>query len=264
MQPNTQRNGFQARLYALLDPKDDGLAQERYFNWFLGMMIVLSVISVILDTDQELSSRFATYFSLMDGVALSVFTLEYLGRVYVAPIGLPQLPGWRARLAYITSFMGVLDLLAFLPFLVALALGVDSQWLFVLALMRLLRIVKLSRFWPAMSLVVNVLYTRRYELGVSLGISNLLLILSGSVMYLLEHEAQPDKFGSIPDAMWWAIITLATIGYGDTFPITTAGKLVAGIMALVFLSLFALPAAILTAGFSEAFQAHRENRKDRA
>jgi voltage-gated potassium channel len=254
-------HGFQERLHTLLDPNDEGLRAERIFNWCLGGFILISTLNIILESDSSLASGYSTVFLVIEALGLVVFGLEYLGRLYTAPLMWPGLGPMRARWRYTWSFFGLLDLLAWLPFLMALFWGFDSEWLTVLAVLRLLRIIKLSRFWPAVTLVSEVIWARRDELITAFAISGVLLVVSSTLMHLVERHAQPDKFGSIADSLWWGIVTLATIGYGDTFPITPVGKLMAGAMALVLLSVFALPTAILTAAFTEAFQLHRERRQ---
>lgn len=121
----------------------------------------------------------------------------------------------------------------------------------ILRVIRLFRILKITRYVKALSLIQQVVRRKRTELMVTTGLLGVMLVLISSVMYIIENDAQPDKFGSIPDTMWWGVATLITVGYGDVFPVTPLGKLLSGIIAVLSLGLFALPTGILAAGFAE-------------
>jgi voltage-gated potassium channel len=158
--------------------------------------------------------------------------------------------------------MALVDLAAILPSYLLLATafgGADLRFLRVLRFFRLFRVLKLGRYSPAVHTLTAVFHERRADLAVAMGAVGILLVLSSSAVYLAEHEAQPDKFASIPDSMWWAIVTLTTIGYGDVVPITQLGKAFAGVTAILGVGFIALPTAILAAGFQE----HLHRRKNR-
>jgi voltage-gated potassium channel len=167
---------------------------------------------------------------------------------------LPQLTGRRfPRLRYIISWPALIDLAAILPVLL-LASGSHSLLMRLLRLLRLLRFAKLARFSNALNYLFEAIHARRFELVVALCIGLLLLLFASTMLYLVEGEAQPEHFGSIPRAMWWAVVTLTTVGYGDVVPVTVLGKLCAGITAVAGISIIAMPTGILAAALSDAMQ----------
>jgi voltage-gated potassium channel len=156
--------------------------------------------------------------------------------------------------------MAVVDLLALVPTMLAIE-GLDLRSLRVLRILRMLTILRLGRYSTGMQLMARVLWTRRGELGALLLIVVVVLLCAATVMYYLECEAQPEVFASIPHSLWWAIITLTTVGYGDAAPITVAGKLVGGLVALLGVGVVAMPAGILASGLNDELARVRERRE---
>ena len=152
------------------------------------------------------------------------------------------------RLRYALSPMAIIDFLAIAPFYVSMLFAIDLRFLRVF---RLLRLLKLTRYSPAIEMLGRVLYNERRALFSALLIMLVLLVFASSLMHLIEHEAQPDAFGSIPAAMWWAVVTLTTVGYGDAAPVTPLGQLLGGFVTILGVGTFALPAGILASGFAQ-------------
>jgi voltage-gated potassium channel len=142
----------------------------------------------------------------------------------------------------------------FLPFYLPAVIPVDLRFLRILRLFRLIRVMKLGRYSDAMKMFHAVIAKTKEELLLALSILFIVLVLASSAMYYAEHDVQPEKFANIPDAMWWAVVTLATVGYGDIYPVTTLGKVIGGVVVVTGIAIFALPAAILSAGFIEEIQ----------
>jgi voltage-gated potassium channel len=138
------------------------------------------------------------------------------------------------------------------------ALGAEAFLLRLARLLRILRLARLGRFSVAMSSISEAIGSRRHELLLSLGVAALVLVISSALLYLVEGGVQPDNFGSIPRAMWWSIVTLTTVGYGDVFPMTAVGRILAAITAVTGIGLIAMPAGILAASFSDAMKRQRE------
>lgn len=226
------------------------------------LLIALNVAAVILESVESIREPYRAWFDGFEWFSLGVFTLEYLVRLWAAPVH-PEFAGPFGRLRYVLSPMALIDLVAILPSFLLLANllpAVDLRALRVVRFFRfarLLRVLKLGRYSHSAQLLAKVMRDRRADLAVALGGVAILLILSSSLLYAAEHEAQPDKFSSIPAAMWWAVITLTTIGYGDVYPITTAGKLLGAGTALLGVMIVAIPAAIMAAGFIEELQQRR-------
>ncbi len=230
--------------------------QRRRLNLLLVGVILLSVAVAVLDTEPMISVSLRPLFWWLDLVFLGVFGAEYLARLWTAPER-PQYahPVW-GRLRWMVSPAALVDLLALAPALIFT--GATPAYLFRLfRLLRILRLAKLGRFSRAWGLMADAVASRRAELLLTLAAAGLVMLVSACLLYLIEGEAQPDKFGSIPRAMWWAVITMTTIGYGDVFPITPLGKMVAGLTAIAGIGLIAAPTGILAAAFSDAAQRHR-------
>lgn len=201
--------------------------------------------------------------ALFRGVELvlgGIFLAEYLTRIWVAPEADPGGPAWRARLRFIFSPAGLLDLLALSPLLLE-EMGPQAFLLRLARMLRILRFARLGQFSGAFAFLREALLSRRHELILGVGVASGLLVLSATLLYVVEGEAQPEAFGSIPRAMWWAIATLTTVGYGDVAPITWLGRVCAGFIAVLGIGLIAIPTGILAAAFSEAAQQQRQRKE---
>jgi voltage-gated potassium channel len=229
-------------------------------GWIVGRLIVLlilvNLIAVTLESVPRLAASYGTLFSTIEIVSLLAFTLEYIARIWVAgeqPAS-RHLNTAQARWRYIRSPAGIIDLMAVLPFWFAFVLPTDLR---VLLVFRIMRFLKLARYSPGMRSLLDALYAERRAL---VGCFVILLgatLISATAMHLVEQHAQPEKFGTIPDAMWWAIVTLGTIGYGDVVPVTMLGRLVAGVTIFGGLIMIALPVGIIATAFAE--EIHRRD-----
>ena len=228
--------------------------------WFRGFMLGLiaaNVLAVILQSVPELDTRFSAWFRGFEAFSVAVFGAEYLVRLW-ACVEDPRYQGAiRGRLRYALRPLTIIDLLAILPFFVPAA-SVDLRVMRAVRLFRLVRLLKAARYVSALSLFRNVLRQKREELVLSVALMLVLLVLASSLMYFIENAGQPDKFSSIPESMWWAVATLTTVGYGDVYPQTGLGRIAAGLISMVGVGFFALPTAILGAGFVDAVQARRQ------
>jgi voltage-gated potassium channel len=218
------------------------------------LLIVANVVAVILGTIPAVSASLATWLSDFESFSIAVFTLEYLARLWSAPgaerFGKSSLA---SRLRYARSPLAVVDLAVILPAYLG-GLGTDLRVLRTLRLFRLFRVAKLIRYVKATRIITSVVHKKREQLLV-IGIALLiLLVISSSLLYAVEHDVQPDKFSTIPEAMWWAIATLTTVGYGDVYPITPLGKVLGAFIAIGGIAFFALPAGVLGAGFLEELE----------
>jgi voltage-gated potassium channel len=215
---------------------------------FLLVVIVVSVSAVTLETVGPLAAVYGRLLEVIETIALLVFAVEYGLRIWIAPEGEPGQPdAWRARRRYLLSALGLFDLVAVLPPLLAALAPMSSDWLRIL---RLARVLKIARHVPAVSLFAAVIRNERRPLLGALLVVLVLLVVESAVMYALEREAQPQAFASIPHAMWWAIVTIASVGYGDVTPVTPVGRIFAGGVMLIGIAMFAVPAGILASGFA--------------
>ena len=248
---------FRQKLYRQLEPKAwrrKGLSPT---NHFLVYLIIFAVIEAVLSTEPEISAgREALLNSVEFGLGM-IFLAEYVGRAWIA-VENPQFAKYRyPRLRYLVTPMAIIDLLAVLPALFAFG-GASSLALRFFRVMRMLRLAKLGRTSKAFKLLRAAFVQKRHEFALILGMLMVTILVAGSLLYWAEGGEQPDKFGSIPRAMWWAIVTLTTVGYGDSFPITPLGKFLAGGIAIMGVMLIALPTGLFAASFTEAMEKERD------
>lgn len=216
----------------------DEIIESPIVSGIIQFLILASAVAFVLETETAFD-KYKIYFTYLDWTFLALFTVEYIIRIYTAP----------DRKAFIFSFFGIVDLLAILP---ALVLIPGFRVLRVLRFLRIFRIFKATRFVLAVDRMIEALGEVRRELLALVILCSLFVYLAACGIYEFEKDAQPDKFGSIPDAMWWAIVSLTTIGYGDVFPVTTGGKIFTALVALVGVGLIAIPSGLLASVLTEA------------
>ena len=241
------------RVYSVLEGDSGADALSRLVHLGIIGLILVSVVTVILESVPSLDRRFGTLFLLVEIVAGLIFTAEYTLRLWSAVEHAPLrgLSPWRARWLFAREPSMIIDLVAIIPFFLAFIAPDDFR---VLLIFRLIRFFKLARYSPGMRSLMEAVVQERRALLACLVILLGLVIVTAAAMHMVEHTAQPDKFGSIPESMWWAIITLTTVGYGDVYPITPLGKVVASITALFGLVMLALPVGIIATSFSEVIR----------
>jgi voltage-gated potassium channel len=244
------------RVYLMLDQGPGGDRAGLIVDRLLVGLILVNLVAVALESVPDLHARYAIEFQAIEDVSLAVFTIEYLLRIWVAVEHGPHqhLSPWKARLRYMLSPAGLVDLIAVLPFWFAPLLPDDLR---VLQALRILRFFKIARYSPAMRSLLDVLSRERRALFGCLVIALGLALVSAALMHVAEGRVQPDKLGTIPDALWWAIVTLGTIGYGDVVPVTAAGKLIATVTIFEGVIMLALPVGIIATAFAE--QIHRRD-----
>ena len=236
------------RLYELLEhdhlPHSAGARLAR----LIVAIIVADVLAMILASAPELDATLGWLFTTIEVTAVAAFALEYLARLWsVVGHSLRAMTPARARLEYAFSSLGIIDLLAFLPSAIALMMG-DRH---ALVLFGMLPFLKLVRYSPALRSLLAVLHAERRTLFGCLVILTGAVLLFATLLYAIEHKIQPDKFGTIPQAMWWAIVTLGTVGYGDVVPVTPLGKIVSVFAIVVGFAMIALPVAIVSRAFTD-------------
>jgi voltage-gated potassium channel len=244
------------RTYELLEREVGQTPLDRAFDLFITALIVSNVLAVMLETVEWVKAPMEPYFAAFEVFSVVVFTAEYLLRLWACTSDARYAGAVRGRLRFALSPMALIDLLAIAPFFLEF-LAVDLRFVRTLRLFRLFRIFKLARYSDSMVTLGRVLRSRREELLVTLFVVVVLLVFSSSAMYYVESEAQPNQFSSIPAAMWWGVATLTTVGYGDVYPVTTAGRFLGAAIAILGVGLFALPTGILASAFSEELQKKR-------
>lgn len=240
--------------YILLDPSEGGTFWDKLIDGFIITLILLNVLAVILETVDSLYLAYSSLFRIFEIFSVCFFTFEYALRIWTCTyIDKYKHPVF-GRLKYIFSFGSLIDLLAIIPFYLPLSTIYDFRFVRIFRLIRFLRVFKLGRYLNATRIISNVFKTKKEELVLCLFITVCLIVIASSLMYFVEHDAQPDKFSSIPETMWWSVTTLTTVGYGDIIPITALGRTLTAFLSILGIGMFALPAGILASGFSAEFQ----------
>jgi voltage-gated potassium channel len=252
---------FKKRIFFLIDEKGRRKSHwNRFFHLTIMALILLSVTGIILESFAPVRERYGIALQIFEWLTVAIFSVEYLLRVWTADLKHPEDTPWRARLRFIFSAMGLIDLIAILPFYLPFFFQFDLRFIRILRITRLLRIFKLGRYTSALSLFTSVFFEKRNELGITLFVMFLLLLMSSTIMYYLEGDIQPNQFPDIISTFWWSVATLTTVGYGDVYPITGWGKLVSGIIAILGIGLVALPTGILSAGFIEKIESNNKQK----
>ncbi|RUO40091.1 potassium channel protein [Aliidiomarina taiwanensis] len=247
-------------LYKHLEPAGWSRPGLSPANLFISALIVISVVAAILETEPVLRDNYLGLFLWIENSFFIVFLIEYALRVYAVGED-PKYRGVFGRIRYIFTFVALVDLLVLASFVVTLG-SFSTYWMRFVKVLRLLRIARLGRFSKAMTAFGQALKERSYELVFSCVIALTLLLGSSAVLYFVEGDNQ-EAFASVPRALWWSVATLTTVGYGDVTPITSAGKIFAGITALAGVGLIAMPTGILAAAFSDAFQQQRKLEEEK-
>ena len=239
------------RTYEVLEKAggDDRLSAA--LDIVLIVVIVANMAAVVLESFDGLYDRFQDWFYLLEVVSVAMFTVELLLRLWTCDFLRPQSSRVGAVVRFLVSPIGIIDLLAILPFYLPFLIP-DLRVVRVLRLVRFLRLLKLTRYTRSVMTMGAVVRERRHELLVAVFLTVLLLMVASTLMYYLESQVQPEAFPNILSSMWWAVATLTTIGYGDVFPVTDWGRLLSGIIAILGIGLVALPTAIISSGFVEA------------
>lgn len=244
------------RLFQILEAPEHDSRIGRALESSLVLLIMLNLAAVILESVPELRQNWHPQFHYFEIFSIIIFSIEYGLRVWCS-VDNPRYDAHgplRARLRYLVTPLAIVDLLAVLPFYLSLLIGLDLRFLRAL---RLLRVFKLTRYFSAMGVLLDVLREEARAFGAALFVLMVILILASSGIYLFEHVAQPEAFGSIPAAMWWAVATLTTVGYGDVTPMTAGGKVFGACITIIGIGMVALPAGILASGFSDHLHARK-------
>lgn len=250
---------FRRRLFITLDPSVRGGWPERIFEFCLVVIIILNILIITLDSVPSIDYDYGPLFLKVEKFSLIFFTIEYLARLY----SIVENPKYKdpiiGRLKFAVTPLAIVDLLSFLPFYLAF-LPLDLRVLRIFRLMSVFRMFKIARYLHALNIFKRVIIERKEQLVLSFLFILFILVIISFSMYYVEHDAQPDKFSSIPAAMWWGIATLTTVGYGDLVPITSLGKFLGGIFAMAGVALLALPAGVLSSGFFELLHTDRKKK----
>jgi voltage-gated potassium channel len=254
---------MKTRIFELVQKGSHGQKSNLIFDYSILTLIILSVISIVLESIPEIYKEIGEQLRVFNIFTIIIFTIEYLLRLYVSDLTHPTNSKIKSALKFIFSGYGLIDLLAILPFYIPMLIKVDLRFLRILRLTRILRILKVNRYNNSLILIGTVIKEKRSELTVSGFVTLLLLILASFIMYYVEGSAQPEAFPNILSALWWAVATLTTVGYGDIYPVTGLGKIISGFIALLGIGLVALPTGLISAGFISKLENKKSDSEEK-
>lgn len=250
------------RTYEILENGREKDIIGRIFQIFLITLIILNVLAVVLESVQSLVLQYYEFFLLFEAFSIAVFSIEYILRLWACTENPAYAHPVRGRIRYALTPLAIIDLLAVLPFFLPFLIPVDLRFLRILRVLRIFRALKLVRYSDAFSFLSRALQREKYLIVVILLILVVIFLIASTLMYYVEYEAQPEVFSSIPHAMWWAAVTLTTVGYGDIYPVTVLGKALGAIIAVIGIGFFALPAGVIAAGLIEEIKIRERTGED--
>jgi len=249
---------FRAKTYLLLESEEHRSIAAKTINFLLIALIITNVIAAIFESEAGYHTLYQQEFALFELISLSLFCFEYVLRVWcsVEDDKYINFANIKARLKYMLTPMAIIDLIAILPFIIAMFFAVDLR---TLRLLRVLRLLKLTHYFKGFNIFINVIAKESKSITAAMMVMMFLIIIAASLMHSVEGNIQPDVFGSIIQSFWWAVVTMTTVGYGDVVPVTSLGKIIATFIMLIGVGLVALPAGMLAARFGEELRERRKN-----
>lgn len=255
---SSQRQSYRAKAYLLLEGRTNISVVAKGINLFLIILIVSNVIAAIFESESNYHEQYLFEFALFEVISLSIFCVEYLIRLWccVEAKEYAHLPKGKARFSYIFTPIALIDLIAILPFIIAMFFSLDLR---SLRLIRVLRLLKLTHYFKGFNIFITVIAKELKSITAAMMVMVFLIVIAASLMHTIEGKIQPDTFGSILRSLWWSVVTMTTVGYGDVVPVTAIGKFIATIIMLIGVGLVALPAGMLAARFGEELRERKEN-----
>ena len=258
------KKSLRKRIWEILEKGNSNDKVSFYTDIFLITLIIFNIVAVLLETVESIYSKYALEFLIFERFSTVIFLIEYILRIWVCVEEKIKNNKLITRLKYASTWPAIIDLLAVLSGLLPMIFEVDLR---ILRALRMLRLLKFSRYFKVMNLLLGVLKEEKQSFLAAMFLLTIAMLIASTGIYLFEKDAQPDKFSSIPEAMWWAIATLTTIGYGDVTPVTGMGKFFGAIIAIIGIGVVALPSGILASGFTDQLkrrQAQYENELSKA
>jgi len=259
---------LRSKAFRILETAGENDRTSRIVDICLVTLISLSVIAVVLESIDSLAVRYEAIFYWLEVITVAVFTVEYLVRFWccVESSGpnSRETGKLQRRIRFIFSFHAIIDLCAILPFYLLMLGTFGSTDMRFLRAIRLLRVLKLTRYSAALDVLVTTIVENGRALGAAFFVLLTVMLIAASGMHIFERSAQPEDFGSIPASMWWAFATLTTVGYGDVTPITVGGKVFGALITVVGIGMVALPTGILASGYSQQLRLRSDQYKEKA
>jgi voltage-gated potassium channel len=242
---------FREKIFNVIDEKNKETRLSRIFDFFIIGLITLNVVAIIFESFESLRLTYKQEFYYFEIFSVAVFSVEYLLRLLTADLKYPNKTTIGAMISFVKSPLALIDLFAILPTYLPLLIPIDLRFIRILRLLRITRLFKINRYSRSLKLIGDVFREKRSDLGITVFVTFILLVIASTLMYHIEGQEQPEAFPNIVASFWWAVATLTTVGYGDVYPITAWGKFISGIIALLGIGLVALPTGILSSAFIE-------------
>ena len=252
-------SAIKSAVYRVIEVSPNNKAIGKFFDLFMIVLICLNILAFTFETVDEISIPYKSHFLDFETISVAAFTIEYLLRLWTCTLEPEFRHPIRGRLKFILTPLSIIDFISILPYYLFITFP-NAVFIRELHLLRLARLLKIGRYSEAMRTLGRVIKAKRESLFSALFTVFGLLMISSSLIYYVEHAAQPERFPNIPASMWWAVITLTTVGYGDVYPVTPLGKILGGCIAVMGLGLVALPAGIIASGFAEEVEKKRSKR----
>ncbi|WP_026835421.1 ion transporter [Eubacterium xylanophilum] len=240
------------RIFHVIQIGDKEDVPSRIFDIFIVFVIVINLLVTFMSTFEE----FKAWTGIIDGIELIsiiIFTVEYILRVWTADFLYPDMSGGLARLRFVFSFYGIIDLLTFFPYYIPIFVPAGVVAFRMFRVIRIFRLFKINAQYDAFNVIVDVLKEKKNQIISSMCMIAILLLASSMCMYSIEHEAQPENFKNAFSGLWWSVSTMLTVGYGDIYPVTIAGKFMAIVISFLGVGMVAIPTGIISAGFVEQY-----------
>jgi voltage-gated potassium channel Kch len=252
-----QGRTFRQKVFSLLHATPTSGPIHRYIDRLIIAAVLISVVCIVLETVPAIHEVFQYEFQFLEFATVGLFTLEYVARVYASCEYIKYQDPIKGRLRYMVSIPALIDLVSILPYFLGILLHqvIDTRFL---RIFRLTRLLKVTRYTGTLNTLIKAISREKRVLFASAFMMLLLVVLTASLGYELEHDAQPDKFDTIPSAMYWAVITLASVGYGDISPITPLGRAMTVVISLIGIGIFAIPAGLMASAFTDQLRIDRE------
>ncbi|MDR2222351.1 MAG: ion transporter [Flavobacteriaceae bacterium] len=250
------------RVYELLH-NDSVSIGNRIVQGGIILLILCNALSLIFESIPEVRKEHEIFFAQFNLFSVVFFSIEYVLRMWSISCDERFNKPIIGRIKYAFTSMQLIDLFAILPFYLSFV-HFDLRILRLMRVFRLLRVFKIAKYISALAIVMNVFKRKANELAIAAFLLVFLLLIASTAIYYAENSSQPEAFSSIPDSMWWSVITICTVGYGDIYPVTLMGKIIGGVLAVIGIGFFALPTGIISSGFTEVLEERKEKRAQEA
>ena len=242
-------------VYDYLHDDNNETRLSKSINNVLITLIIFNVLAVLLESVNDIYKAYQTWFDVFEVLSITIFSAEYVLRFWCVVEAQPEQNPWKTRWKWMTSPGAIIDLLAILPAYINFYVHLDLRFLRIL---RLLRLLKLTRYFTSLQMLLRVIEREKGSFQAVLFILIILIVMAAAGVYIVENHAQPDVYSSIPASMWWAVVTLTTVGYGDVTPITPLGRALGAVITILGLGLAALPAGILATGIAHELEVRKK------